>query len=139
MAKRTNQKKRNRKTKPPKPYRSWFEHDFHKRYNQLEYETLGLEYHVVRKYTPDFYSKGGRYLIELKGFFRHGDPQKYKAIRDCLPPQYELVFVWMDPHKPVTGARKKKDGTKTTYAQWCDKNNFKWATADTLPKEWTQT
>lgn len=131
-------KRKSKRGNPPKPYRSWLEYDFHKKYNQLDYEPNKVPYHIERNYTPDYVSPSGKYLIELKGFFRSGDIAKYKAIRKCLPKGKELVFIWQNPKAPITGSRKKKDGTRTTYAEWCGKNEFKWATTDTMPKEWRQ-
>ena len=33
-------------------------------------------------------------------------------------------------------AKRRKDGTKRTHAEWAEKNNFKWYSVDTLPNEW---
>ena len=33
-------------------------------------------------------------------------------------------------------AKKRKDGTKRTHAEWAEKNNFNWYSEETLPKEW---
>lgn len=137
MAKRKMPRKR--KQQPPKPFRSWFEHDFAKKFNQLDYETLSIDYVSEHKYTPDFLSGSGKYLFELKGRFRSsGEAKKYIDIRRCLPPQYEIVFIFMNPDTPMPNAKRRKDGTKATLREWADRHNFKWATIDTVPKEWTR-
>ena len=69
-------------------------------------------------------------LIECKGFFRVGDTQKYKAIRDSMP-EWEVIFVLSSPLKKV------RKGAKMTMGQWCDKEGFKHYTIDTA-KEMTK-
>jgi hypothetical protein len=74
-------------------------------------------------YSPDFvytYPNGDQILVEVKGYFRAGDRQKYKAIRDCLPDNQELVFFLSSPFKKVS------KGAMLTMAQWCDKEGFMW-------------
>ena len=72
-------------------YRNKFEADIAKKLTRLwRYEPYGIPYIINKKYIPDFVR--GDYLIECKGYFRVGDTQKYKAIRDSLVIQ-ELVFV----------------------------------------------
>ena len=41
----------------------------------------------------------------------------------------DIRMVFMRPYN------KLNKGSKTTYAQWCDKNNIKWADKF-IPKEW---
>ena len=36
----------------------------------------------------------------------------------------------------MPGAKKRKDGTKRTHAEWAETNNFTWYSEETLPKEW---
>ena len=33
-------------------------------------------------------------------------------------------------------AKKRKDGTKRTHAEWADYNGFRWFTENNLPNEW---
>jgi len=108
-------------------FRSGFEEDVAKELQPLgfTYEPHQVEYVVHRKYTPDFYRDG--ILVECKGFFRAGDTQKYKAIRDSLAGSGdELVFVLMKPNQKVNKA------TKHTMSQWCDKEGIRWYTIDNL-------
>ena len=81
------------------------------------YEPYNLPYTTHRKYTPDFVNEDKKILIEAKGYFRVGDTQKYKAIRDSMP-EWELVFVLSNP---LTKVRK---GSKMTMGQWCEKEGF---------------
>ena len=66
-------------------------------------------------------------LIEAKGYFRVGDTQKYKAIRDSMP-EWELVFVLSNP---LTKVRK---GSKMTMSQWCEKEGLAHFTLRTVDK-----
>ena len=89
------------------------------------YEPYRLPYVIHKKYIPDFIDERTGAMIECKGFFRVGDTQKYKAIRDSLFSQ-ELVFV-------LTNADKKvRKGSKITMGEWCEKEGFKWFTLETL-------
>ena len=90
------------------------------------YEPYKMAYVVPHHYTPDFVtiSPGGyEILVEVKGFFRAGDRQKYKAIRDRLNTKEgdeELVFLLSHPNK------KTHKGAMQTMAQWCEKEGFRW-------------
>lgn len=92
----------------------------------MEYEPFDVPYVTYRKYKPDFVYKD-KILIECKGFFREGDTQKYKAIRDCIEQiaGMSLVFLLSDPNKKV------RKGGKLTMGQWCDKEGFAHFTLDT--------
>ena len=57
--------------------------------------------------------------VEAKGYFRVGDIQKYKAIRDCLSDTQELVFLLYNPTKRV------RKGGKLNMKQWCEKEGFR--------------
>ena len=83
-----------------------------------KYESIQVPYVTHRHYTPDFI--GGNILIECKGFFRVGDVQKYKAIRDSLSKKQELVFVLYSPLK------KLRKGSKMNMSEWCEKEGFRW-------------
>ena len=104
-------------------YRNNFEADVGEELVDWSYEPYHIPYIIKRKYIPDF--TRGNILVECKGFFRAGDTQKYKAIRDSLHSQ-ELVFVFTNSNKKV------RKGSKLTMGEWCDKEGFKWFTKDTL-------
>jgi len=104
-------------------YRNNFEADIGDKLVDWNYEPYHIPYVTKRKYIPDFTK--GNILVEAKGYFRVGDTQKYKAIRDSLFSQ-ELVFV-------LTNADKKvRKGSKITMGEWCEKEGFKWFTLETL-------
>jgi len=114
-----NNKKKNKKNKCKSygKYRSGLEKALAKQLpSEFEYEPFRIPYVINKKYCPDFVF--GKFLIECKGFFRVGDTQKYKAIRDYLT-DYELIFVWSDPNKKI------RKGSKLTLGGWCDKENIK--------------
>ena len=99
-----------------------------------EYEPFRMQYTVLRNYTPDFVLTFDDYFkifVEAKGYFRPGDRQKYKAIRDeCVDDGYiTLVFFLQYPNKKV------QKGAQLTMSQWCDKENIQWvSTVEELKK-----
>ena len=91
------------------------------------------------KLRGDFIRKIGSKLIllEAKGrFWDHAEYSKYIWIRKSLPKNTELVFLFQKPQAPMPAAKKRKDGTKRSHAEWAEKNNFRWYSEDTLPKLW---
>jgi hypothetical protein len=89
----------------------------------FEYEPFKVPYTVNHKYTPDFtYTTADDtiVLVEAKGYFRPGDTQKYKAIKNSLYLGYELVFLLQSPTKQV------RSSTKLTMAGWCNKAGLRW-------------
>jgi len=101
---------------------------------QVEYETDKIEYEVPlrkAKYTPDFKlptKTGGFFYVETKGIFDLEDRKKHQFIREQHP-GIDLRFVFSNAN------HKLYKGSKTTYANWCDKHNFVWA-HKTIPDEW---
>lgn len=102
-----------------------------------EPEEFIMPYMYEAHYLPDFVPKTeGNILIEAKGRFRsRAEVRKYIAVRDSNP-DIELVFVFMEPKTPMPGARKRKDGTRFSMAEWADRNNFRWFTEKNLPTRW---
>ncbi len=86
------------------------------------YESTKVSYVTRRTYNPDFVLEKGPdvLLVEVKGFFRVGDTQKYKAIRDALDAYQELVFFLQSPRSKV------RKGAKMSMAQWCETEGLKW-------------
>ena len=78
-------------------------------------------------YTPDLLLDNGIY-IEYKGYFRPDNRDMAKIVRDCNP-GLDIRFVFMNANAKINKR------SKTTYATWCDKHNFKWA-HKVIPKEW---
>lgn len=94
----------------------------------FEYETLKLPYTLEKVYTPDFILPNG-IVIEAKGRFMPNDRPKMLAVQKAHP-DLDIRFLFMDPMKKLT-----KRG-KTTYADWAEKNGFKWALGPKVPQEW---
>ena len=98
-----------------------------------------IKYVVKHTYEPDFVKviDDKTILIEAKGrFWDYAEYSKYIHIRDALPDNYELVFLFQKPFSPMPGAKVRKDGTKRTHAEWAETNNFRWYNEESLPKEW---
>ena len=97
----------------------------------FEYETMNLYYEVseTRKYTPDVILPNG-IILELKGRFTTADRKKMLLVIKQHPDlDIRMVF---QRHK-----NKLFKGSKTTYSEWCDKHNIKWADK-IIPLEWTK-
>ncbi len=92
----------------------------------FDFEPFMVPYVVHRDYKPDFVHSHTGLMVECKGFFRAGDTQKYKAIRDSLDRNTELVFLLSDPNK------KLRKGAQMTMGEWCLKEGFKVYTLDTV-------
>jgi len=106
-----------------KQYRSKLEARVARRLgSSWEYEPHGFKYLVPRTYYPDFVKDN--VYVEVKGYFRAGDTQKYAAInREMKQQGKDFRFVLQSPHKPV------RKGAKLTMAQWCDKHLIPWEKA----------
>jgi len=88
----------------------------------IEYRNL-----KVKKYHPDFQLPNG-ILIEAKGWFKPVDRNKHLCIK-YQHPELDIRFVFSNPNAKIN------KGSKTTYADWCNKNGFKFSKG-TVPKEW---
>lgn len=114
-------------------YRSKFEETVAKKLEDAgvnySYESIKIQYEVnqVRKYTPDFLLPNG-IIIETKGRFVAADRMKHLRIKEQIP-ELDIRFVFQNPNVKLSKV------SKTSYAQWCDKNGFKWA-AKEVPQEW---
>jgi len=94
------------------------------RYEQLKIEWVDLRY---RTYTPDFQLDNGIF-IETKGIFDSDDRRKHVEVRKQHP-ELDIRFVFSN------AKAKLYKGSKTTYADWCEKQGFKWAHR-VIPQEW---
>jgi|TARA_Y100000015_G_C2388848_1_gene88989 hypothetical protein len=127
----------------PKGYDSKWEHKLHTTIlKEWEHHSDKISYVVEHEYEPDFVKiiDGKVILLEAKGrFWDYAEYNKYVWIRKAfeeMVEDYELVFLFSSPYSPMPQAKRRKDGTKRTHAEWAEKNNFKWYSEDTLPKEW---
>ena len=106
------------------------------------YESEKIKYKIPESehtYTPDFSRPGdctsrdkSKTVVESKGRFRSkAEADKYIHIRDSNP-NIKLVFVFQNPRVAMPGAKRRKDGTIYTMADWCERNNFDYYTLSTL-------
>ena len=85
-----------------------------------------------RTYTPDFEftSRSGKQIIvETKGYWTTEDRQKMLAIVQQHP-DLDIRIVFQNPNQKI------RKGSKTSYADWCQKFlGIPWA-AKVIPQEW---
>lgn len=74
----------------------------------------------LHTYTPDFHLLDFGIIIETKGRFLPADRTKHKAIKRQNP-DLDIRFVFSNPNA------KLNKGSKTTYADWCDRYGFKYS------------
>jgi hypothetical protein len=116
-------------------YRSGLEEkiseDLTKRAVKFEYETFKIKYevHENRTYTPDFILPNG-VIIESKGRFTTEDRKKHLLVKKQHP-NLDIRFVFSNSRNKI------RKGSKTSYADWCDKNGFLYADK-VIPTEWTE-
>lgn len=79
------------------------------------------------KYTPDFVLPNG-IIVEVKGLFQREDRQKHLLIQQQYP-NLDIRFVFQN------AKQKLYKGSKTTYADWCEKNGFLYSHKE-IPAEW---
>lgn len=78
-------------------------------------------------YTPDFRLPNGIY-IETKGRFVLADRQKHILIKQQNP-NLDIRFIFQNAKNKI------RKGSKTTYADWCEKNGFLYS-EKVIPPEW---
>jgi len=100
---------------------------------RVEYKYEGARIAYVdpdpRHYVPDFRIANG-VIIEGKGQFTPEDRRKHLLIKKQHP-SLDIRFVFSRSSSPLY------KGSKTTYAQWCDRHGFLYSDK-TIPKEWMQ-
>lgn len=100
-------------------FKSKFEEDVANFYKILDkYEPDKLQYVLTNSYTPDFALTDKAYL-ECKGFFKPSDRRKMLEVIKQHPDK-QFIMLFQDSNVKLT--RK----SKTTYGDWCSKNNIKW-------------
>ena len=97
-------------------------------YNAKCQECGSSNIYETRKYTPDFFLPNG-IIVETKGRFTTADRKKHLLIQKQHP-LLDIRFVFQNPRVKIY------KGSKTTYADWCDKHGFVWA-SKRIPEEWT--
>ena len=137
---RKPRKPRPKKINVPKGYDSLWEVSLHENVlSKWQHHSEMIDYVVKHRYEPDFVKEfnGKTILLEAKGrFWDYAEYSKYIHIREALPKNYELVFLFQKPYSPMPQAKKRKDGTQRTHAEWAETNNFTWYGEDNLPEEW---
>jgi hypothetical protein len=81
----------------------------------------------THKYTPDFELSNG-VIIEGKGLFTTADRQKMVIIKATYP-ELDIRLLFSNAKAKIS------KGSKTTYADWADKNGFPWAHRE-VPQLW---
>ena len=126
----------------PKGYDSGWEYKLHiDKLCKWSHHSDKVEYVIEHKYEPDFTKvfNGTEYLLEAKGrFWDYNEYNKYIWIRKSLKANQELVFLFSSPSSPMPQAKRRKDGSKRSHSEWAEKNNFRWFSEHTLPKEWIE-
>ena len=95
-----------------------------------EYEKHKINYIVPESthiYTPDFKLPNGIF-IETKGRFVMEDRKKHILIKKQYP-ELDIRFIFQNTKGKI------RKGSKTTYADWCDKHGFLYANK-TIPADW---
>jgi len=95
---------------------------------KFEYESTKVPYELQCNYTPDFLLPNGVYL-ETKGQFTSEDRRKMLAVKKQHP-ELDIRMVFQAPFNKISKR------SKTTYAQWCEKNGIQWAPYHSIPLEW---
>ena len=114
-------------------YRSGLEHvvlnSLTTRKCNAKYECFKIEWEdlAYRKYTPDFLLPNG-IIVETKGRFTPADRMKHLCIKKQHP-SLDIRFVFSNSNA------KLRKGSKSTYADWCQKHGFLYADKD-VPDDW---
>ena len=100
------------------------------RHNRVDYkyESEILPYVLECNYYPDFILGDGIYL-EVKGYLDQDDRRKMIAVKKAHP-EKDIRFVFQNPDNKINPK------SRTTYAQWCDKQGFPWCHYQQIPKSW---
>lgn len=96
----------------------------------VSYETHSIKYVIPASnhtYTPDLILPNG-VIIEVKGLFSIDDRKKHQLVKQQYP-NLDIRFVFDNPKTKINST------SKTTYADWCEKNGFKYA-KKLIPPEW---
>ena len=94
-----------------------------------EYENIKLTYvPKPRTYTPDFFLVEQNIFIEAKGYLDKSDRVKMQLIKEQHP-NLDIRFVFQNAKNKIY------KGSKTTYARWAERYNFRWAEGS-IPEEW---
>jgi hypothetical protein len=115
-------------------YRSGFEHKISEQLTELnidpKYEQTVIKYTVPErqsKYTVDFTLPNG-ILVETKGRWTTEDRKKHLLVKEQHP-ELDIRIVFQ------SSKTKIRKGSKTSYADFCDKHGIQWAEKK-IPESW---
>lgn len=95
----------------------------------FEYEAQKIQYQpTIKNYTPDFWFPEYGFFVEAKGKFDSSDRAKHLLIKKQNP-DIDIRFVFMRARNKI------RKGSKTSYADWCERHKFIWAEGS-IPEEW---
>ena len=93
-----------------------------------EYESCKIPYTIQHNYHPDFILPNHVHL-EAKGYWSAPDRRKIAAVKRDNP-ELDLRMVFQSPYNKIS------KGSKTTYAQWCEKHDIPWTHFHDIPLDW---
>ena len=98
---------------------------------KIKYEDKNSELHYIvpKVYHPDFTLPNG-ILVEAKGNFRTPQERTKMLHIKKAHPDKDIRFLFMKADLKIN------KGSSTTYAEWAEKNGFKWAEGDKIPYAW---
>jgi len=113
------------------PYKSGLE----KRFAELclkngvkaKYEAKTFEFVKRAHYKPDWEITPTLY-VETKGYFSPSNRGNLLSFREQHP-DVEIFLVFSQPNNKLSSK------SKTTYAEWCDQHDFRWASINKFPIE----
>lgn len=94
---------------------------------EVEYETYSLQYLLKGNYWPDFTLPNG-IIVETKGYFDSRSRAKMIAVKKHNP-DLDIRLLFMNSRTKI------RKGSKTSYADWCEKYGFPYADG-TIPLKW---
>ena len=97
---------------------------------KVEYETEKVPYIIPASnhtYSPDFKLPNG-IRVETKGRFVAADRKKHLLVK-AQNPTIDIRFVFSNSKNKIT------KNSKTTYADWCEKNGYKYSDK-VIPEDW---
>jgi hypothetical protein len=80
------------------------------------------------QYTADFELLDNGIIVETKGLFLIADRKKHLLIKRQHP-HLDIRFVFSNSRQKI------RKGSRTTYADWCNKNGFLYADKE-IPEHW---
>lgn len=100
-----------------------------------KHEPITLKYVIptsTHRYTPDFVVNGNEFsptlYLEVKGRYTSQDRKKTLLVKQAHP---TIILLLIFGRSANTLSRK----SKTTYANWCDKNNIPWCDIKEFTKD----